>query len=62
MLAENKDLRIQDITLGLAGNAWWKSGITAWNGAEYGEDMKKTIRILPSTETEGFFIAKMGKR
>ncbi|MDD2693823.1 MAG: RsmB/NOP family class I SAM-dependent RNA methyltransferase [Candidatus Gracilibacteria bacterium] len=62
VLAENKDLRIQDITLGLAGNAWWKLGLTSWKGVEYSEDMKKAIRILPSGETEGFFIVKIGKR
>lgn len=62
VLAENKDLRIQDITLGLAGNPWWRTGITSWKSAEYGDDMKKTVRILPSHETEGFFIAKITKR
>lgn len=59
VLSENKDLKIQDIMLGLSGNAWWKSGLIEFEGIKYGEDMKKAVRILPSSETEGFFMVKV---
>ena len=41
---------------------WWKPGITSFGSANYGEDMKQTVRILPSGETEGFFMAKIVKK
>lgn len=47
--------------LGLSGNAWWKTGLTEFEGTKYGEDMKKAVRILPSEETEGFFMVKVRK-
>ncbi len=40
---------------------WWKEGITAFGSQKYSEEMKKSVRILPSLETEGFFMAKMRK-
>ncbi len=62
ILSEHPDMKLQDIMLGLSGRPWWKSGLTSWNGVNYGEDMSKAVRILPSDETEGFFVVKMGKR
>jgi 16S rRNA (cytosine1407-C5)-methyltransferase len=62
VLSENKNLKLQNITLGLGGKSWWKSWLTAWKGVDYGEDMKKAVRILPSMETEGFFMVKIEKR
>lgn len=47
--------------LGLSGNTWWKTGLTSFGGVGYGEDMKKAVRILPSEETEGFFMVKVKK-
>jgi 16S rRNA C967 or C1407 C5-methylase (RsmB/RsmF family) len=38
------------------------SGITSFGSQKYSEEMSKAVRILPSEETEGFFIAKMVKR
>jgi NOL1/NOP2/sun family putative RNA methylase len=61
VLSENKDLKIQDIMLGLSGNAWWKTGLTEFEWQEFWEDMKKAVRILPSDETEGFFMVKVKK-
>jgi 16S rRNA C967 or C1407 C5-methylase (RsmB/RsmF family) len=40
---------------------WWKTGITSFGSQKYSEEMKQAVRILPSEETEGFFIAKMRK-
>jgi len=37
------------------------SGITHWSGNEYHPSVKKSIRILPSSEMMGFFIAKIVK-
>lgn len=62
VLADNKDLKLQHVTLGLGGKSWWKSWLTSWKGTDYGEDMKKAVRILPSEETEGFFMVKIEKR
>ena len=61
-LAEHKDLKLQPIMLGLSGSPWWTTGLSKWNGENYPEDMTKTVRILPSGETEGFFIAKIVKK
>ena len=62
VLAEHKDLKLQSIMLGLSGSPWWTTGLSKWNGENYPEDMTKTVRILPSDETEGFFIAKIVKK
>lgn len=62
VLREQSDLKLQNITLGLGGRPWWKSWLTSWKGTDYGEDMKKAVRILPSDETEGFFMVKIEKR
>jgi 16S rRNA C967 or C1407 C5-methylase (RsmB/RsmF family) len=52
---------IEPIDIGLSDTSWWKEGITTFGSQKYNEDMKKTVRILPSGETEGFFIAKFRK-
>lgn len=62
VLVDNKDLKLQNITLGLGGKSWWRSWLTSWKGTDYSEDMKKAVRILPSEETEGFFLVKIEKR
>ncbi len=38
------------------------SGIPRWSGNEYNPSVKKTVRILPSSEMMGFFIAKITKK
>ena len=38
---------------------WWKTGITSFGSQKYSEEMKQAVRILPSEETEGFFIVKI---
>ena len=61
ILAENPSLILESIDIWLSDISWWKSGITSFGATEYSEEMKKTVRILPSWETEGFFIAKIRK-
>lgn len=36
-------------------------GITHWSGNSYDESVKKSIRIIPSPEMMGFYIAKIIK-
>lgn len=62
ILAEYPDLSLQDIELWLSDKPWWKHGITSFDGKEYPSDMTKTVRILSTVETEGFFIARLQKR
>jgi 16S rRNA (cytosine1407-C5)-methyltransferase len=38
-----------------------REGITGFEWKEYGDEMKNTLRILPSAESEGFFISKIKK-
>ena len=38
------------------------SGITHWSGNEYHPSVKRSIRILPSSEMMGFFVAKILKK
>ncbi len=35
--------------------------VTEFEGKKYGEELKNTLRILPSAESEGFFVAKLKK-
>ena len=37
------------------------SGITHWSGNQYNTLVKKCIRVIPSSEMMGFFIAKIKK-
>lgn len=61
-LAHNKNAILEDIDIGLSDRSWWKSWLTVfeWN-MEYNSTVKKTVRILPSEDTEWFFIAKIRK-
>jgi 16S rRNA C967 or C1407 C5-methylase (RsmB/RsmF family) len=38
-----------------------QNGITSWNGKEYNEEVRKSIRILPKGAYSGFFFAKIRK-
>ena len=49
------------IDLGLSGSTWWKSGLTEFGGTRYDDEISHTVRILPSAETEGFFMARIKK-
>jgi 16S rRNA C967 or C1407 C5-methylase (RsmB/RsmF family) len=61
ILAENNDVKLESIGVGLLEKSWWKEGITSFGSQNYSEEMKKAVRILPSEEMEGFFIAKLRK-
>ena len=62
ILWENPNLEIETIDIGLGDKSWWKEGITEFGTQKYNEQLKKAVRILPSWETEGFFVVKIGKR
>jgi 16S rRNA (cytosine1407-C5)-methyltransferase len=38
-----------------------RGGITKWSGNTYHQEVKKSIRIIPSPEMMGFYIAKITK-
>lgn len=38
------------------------SGLSSFNGTRYHPDIANSIRILPSAEMEGFYIAKLRKK
>jgi 16S rRNA C967 or C1407 C5-methylase (RsmB/RsmF family) len=61
VLAENKNITLESIDIGLGEKSWRREGITTFGSQKYSEEMKKAVRILPSEETEGFFIAKIAK-
>ena len=62
LLETHKDLKLQNINLGLSGSLWWKRWIEKFEHTVYHSDISKCVRILPSPQTEGFFIAKIGKK
>ena len=60
-LSKNPNATLESIDIWLSDQSWWKSGITEFDGKFYGDIMKKTVRILPSEQTEGFFMARIVK-
>lgn len=60
-LANNPDATLEDIDIWLSDKSWWTAGISEFSGEKYSEDISKTVRILPSDETEGFYLAKIKK-
>ncbi len=60
-LEETPSASLEIIDIGLSDKPWWKSGIEKFGKTEYSEEMKKAVRILPSGETEGFFMVKIVK-
>jgi NOL1/NOP2/sun family putative RNA methylase len=61
-LEKYPDVTLESIDIGLGEKSWWREGITVFGSQRYSEEVKKAVRILPSDETEGFFIAKIVKR
>lgn len=53
--------RLESIDVGLSHASWWKNGLLSFGKSEYGEKLKNAVRILPSSETEGFFVVKISK-
>ena len=62
VLEENPGITIEPIDIGFDGCAWWKEGITSFGSQKYSTEVKKAVRILPSDETEGFFVVKLMKK
>ncbi len=58
-LVDCPDARLESIDIWLSHATWWKNGLTSFGKSEYGEEMKKAVRVLPSDETEGFFMVKI---
>ena len=58
-LLENfTNAKLLDIDLDIKGTT---PGIEYWSGNSYHRDISKTMRILPSPEMMGFYIAKIYK-
>lgn len=60
ILNKNPDLALEKIEE-LEGLSVMK-GLSDFNGTTHHPDIGKSIRILPSTEMEGFYIAKIRKK
>lgn len=60
-LRDNPDAILGDIDIGLREKTWWTSGISEFGEQRYNKNISKTIRIFPSDETEGFYLAKIQK-
>lgn len=61
-LENNKDARVESIDIGLSDRPWWKSGLLSFGrNTQYSSELIKAVRILPSDETEGFFMVKIRK-
>ncbi|MDD2871807.1 MAG: RsmB/NOP family class I SAM-dependent RNA methyltransferase [Candidatus Gracilibacteria bacterium] len=58
LLSNYPELQIQDINIDYK---YSKKGISGFGKHVYRKDVSKSIRILPSEESEGFFVAKFKK-
>lgn len=61
ILQEHPEFSLEPIEIGLSEKSWWKHGITRFGSQSFHEAVKDTVRILPSNETEGFYMAKIVK-
>lgn len=60
-LSDYSDASIESTSISLSEMSWWQEGIQTFGEMEYATSLKKAVRILPSEETEGFFIVKLLK-
>jgi 16S rRNA C967 or C1407 C5-methylase (RsmB/RsmF family) len=61
-LLTHEDATLEDIDIGLSDRSWWTHGLASFGrNTHYPDTLQKAVRILPSDETEGFFIAKIRK-
>lgn len=61
-LFSHDDASIESIDIGLSGRPWWTHGLSSFGrNTEYSPELAKAVRILPSDETEGFFMVKIRK-
>ncbi|MCK9272315.1 RsmB/NOP family class I SAM-dependent RNA methyltransferase [Candidatus Gracilibacteria bacterium] len=58
IICEKYSLVIEEISLDFE---YTRNGLTEFNSKKYSKDLSKTLRILPSKISEGFFIAKLRK-
>lgn len=61
ILSEHPNLSVETIDIGLSDMSWWKEGMMTFGSQTYHEAMKRAVRILPTDDTEGFFMVKMRK-
>ena len=59
ILKEFDDLRLEPISLDFG---WARPGLARFRDTLYKAELKNTLRIIPSSLAEGFFIAKLRKR
>ena len=52
-------IEIEEINLSISNKM---VGLVVWEGRKFHTSVKKTIRILPTSEMEGFFVARLRKR
>jgi tRNA (cytosine49-C5)-methyltransferase len=57
-LLKKRSAKLEPITIELEGTM---AGLTAWNGKEFGAELAKTVRLLPTDSHEAFYIAKLTK-
>ncbi len=50
---------VEAVTLGLAN---WMPGLAIWEGRPFHPGVRRAVRILPTDDIEGFFIARLRKR
>lgn len=50
---------VETVSLGLAN---WMPGLAAWEGRPFHPSLRRAVRILPTDDMEGFFIAKLRRR
>ncbi len=61
-LESHNDAVLDSINIGLSSRSWWTPGLTSfWRNTVYSPELIKAVRILPSNETEGFFMVKIWK-
>lgn len=61
-LVLHDDAVIEPIDIGLSTRSWWTPGITSFGrNTEYSDELLNAVRILPSDETEWFFMVKIRK-
>ncbi len=61
-LTFHDDAVLEPIDIGLSTRSWWTPGLRSFGrNTVYSEELLQAVRILPSDETEWFFMAKIRK-
>lgn len=61
-LLSHDDVVLDPINIGLTEKAWWKNGLSSFGkNTNYPDTLSQAVRILPSDETEWFFMVKLRK-